>query len=205
MRPKRGTRLIGLYKGLVGGSGAAEIAASPFRVGNLGQKKATSKKRNSDIDLIYIISTQEQNRPGERKGNMSSSSADVLKISILGNESIHVGFHLLPYIFKTITTTLPSSTYVLITDTNLSAIYLNDFKASFEEAASEADNKARFLVYEVAPGEGAKSRKVKGEIEDWMLDNKCTRDTVILAFGGGVIGDLTGFVAATLWVPCFGW
>ncbi|AAW41820.1 hypothetical protein CNBB3730 [Cryptococcus deneoformans B-3501A] len=128
---------------------------------------------------------------------MSSSSADVLKISILGNESIHVGFHLLPYIFKTITTTLPSSTYVLITDTNLSAIYLNDFKASFEEAASEADNKARFLVYEVAPGEGAKSRKVKGEIEDWMLDNKCTRDTVILAFGGGVIGDLTGFVAAT--------
>lgn len=44
MRPKRGTRLIGLYKGLVGGSGAAEIAASPFRVGNLGQKKATSKK-----------------------------------------------------------------------------------------------------------------------------------------------------------------
>lgn len=135
---------------------------------------------------------------------MSSSSADVLKISILGNESIHVGFHLLPYIFKTVTTTLPSSTYVLITDTNLAAIYLNDLKASFEEATAEADNKARFLVYEVAPGEGAKSRKVKGEIEDWMLDNKCTRDTVILAFGGGVIGDLTGFVAATLWVAYFG-
>lgn len=37
-----------------------------------------------------------------------------------------------------------------------------------------------------------------------MLDNKCTRDTVILAFGGGVIGDLTGFVAATLWVAYFG-
>ncbi|KAE8538060.1 pentafunctional AROM polypeptide [Cryptococcus gattii VGV] len=128
---------------------------------------------------------------------MSSSSADVLKISILGNESIHVGFHLLPYIFETVVTTLPSSTYVLITDTNLSAIYLNDLKASFEEAEAQAGNKARFLVYEVAPGEGAKSRKVKGEIEDWMLDNKCTRDTVILAFGGGVIGDLAGFVAAT--------
>lgn len=37
-----------------------------------------------------------------------------------------------------------------------------------------------------------------------MLDNKCTRDTVILAFGGGVIGDLAGFVAATLWVAYFG-
>ncbi|ORY33729.1 aromatic amino acid family biosynthesis-related protein [Naematelia encephala] len=126
-----------------------------------------------------------------------SALADVLKISILGNESIHVGFHLLPYIFHTIVTTLPSSAYVLVTDTNLSKIYLHDIRSSFEHAAKQAGSKARFLVYEVAPGEGAKSRKVKEGIEDWMLDQKCTRDTVILAFGGGVIGDLTGFVAAT--------
>ncbi|WVR05112.1 pentafunctional AROM polypeptide [Kwoniella sp. DSM 27419] len=128
---------------------------------------------------------------------MSSSLADVLKISILGNESIHCGFHLLPYMFETITSTLPSSAYVLITDTNLSALYLNDIKSAFDEAAKKNNSKARFLVYEVAPGEGAKSRRVKEGIEDWMLDNKCTRDTVVLAFGGGVIGDLSGFVAAT--------
>jgi hypothetical protein len=129
---------------------------------------------------------------------MSSPLADVLQISILGNESIRVGFHLLPYIFNTVVTTLPSSTYVLVTDTNLSRLYLSDIKTAYEDAAAKAGSKARFLVYEVAPGEGAKSRKVKEEIEDWLLDNKCTRDTVILAFGGGVIGDLTGFVAATL-------
>ncbi|WVO12800.1 pentafunctional AROM polypeptide [Cryptococcus depauperatus] len=128
---------------------------------------------------------------------MSSSSADVLKIPILGNESIHVGFHLFPYIFETVITALPSSTYVLITDTNLSSIYLNDLTNSFKEASLQHGSKARFLIYRVAPGEGAKSRKVKDEIEDWMLDNKCTRDTVILAFGGGVVGDLVGFVAAT--------
>lgn len=127
-----------------------------------------------------------------------SDLADVLKISILGNESIHCGFHLLPYIFHTILTTLPSSTYVLITDTNLSRLYLSDITAAFEENAKKAGSKARFLVHEVQPGEGAKCRKVKEEIEDWMLDEKCTRDTVILAFGGGVIGDLTGFIAATL-------
>ncbi|WWC61194.1 pentafunctional AROM polypeptide [Kwoniella dejecticola CBS 10117] len=127
----------------------------------------------------------------------STPLGDVLKISILGNESIHCGFHLLPYIFDTITSTLPSSAYVLITDTNLSSLYLNDLKNAFEEASSKNGSKARFLVYEVAPGETAKSRKVKEEIEDWMLDQKLTRDTVVLAFGGGVIGDLTGFVAAT--------
>jgi pentafunctional AROM polypeptide len=124
--------------------------------------------------------------------------ADVLKCSILGTESIHVGFHLLPYIFQTIVTSLPSSTYALVTDTNLSRIYLPDLRVAFEKAAQDAGSKARFMVYEVAPGEGAKSRKVKEGIEDWLLDSKCTRDTVMLAFGGGVIGDLTGFVAATL-------
>ena len=127
-----------------------------------------------------------------------SSFADILKFSILGSESIHVGFHLLPYIFHTIINTLPSSTYALITDTNLSKIYLSDIQEAFDEAARAAGSKARFMVYEVAPGEGAKSRKVKEGIEDWLLDGKCTRDTVLLAFGGGVIGDLTGFVAATL-------
>lgn len=127
-----------------------------------------------------------------------STLADVLKISILGNESIHVGFHLLPYIFRTILSTLPSSTYALVTDTNLSRLYLSDIEAAFNHAAGEAGSKARFMVYQVAPGETAKSRQVKAEIEDWLLDSRCTRDTVILAFGGGVIGDLTGFVAATL-------
>lgn len=127
-----------------------------------------------------------------------SDLADVLKISILGNESIHVGFHLVPYIFKTILANLPSSTYALITDTNLARLYLPALEDAFNAAAKEAGSKARFLTYQVAPGETAKSREVKGEIEDWLLEEKCTRDTVILAFGGGVIGDLTGFVAATL-------
>ena len=127
-----------------------------------------------------------------------SQHADVLGIPILGTDSIKVGFHLVPYIFHTILNTLPSSAYVLITDTNLSKLYLPDITEAFHAAAAEAGSKARFLTYEVAPGEEAKSRRVKEDIEDWMLEQKCTRDTVVLAFGGGVIGDLTGFVAATL-------
>ena len=129
---------------------------------------------------------------------MSDLTPDILKVSILGKESIHVGFHLIPYIFGTILSTLPSSTYALVTDTNLSALYLSDLQQAFETAAKDAKSSARFLTYEVPPGEQAKSRQVKAEIEDWLLENRCTRDTVILAFGGGVIGDLTGFVAATL-------
>ena len=46
-------------------------------------------------------------------------------------------------------------------------------------------------------GEPAKCRKNKSDIEDFVLANKCQRDTCFLALGGGVVGDLTGYVAAT--------
>ncbi|KAI8973099.1 aromatic amino acid family biosynthesis-like protein [Trametes punicea] len=122
-----------------------------------------------------------------------TAAVDVRKVSILGKESIHCGFHLIPYIVQTVIETLPSSTYVLVTDTNVGNLHLSAFQTEFD---SRKDN-ARFLPYVIAPGETSKSREGKAEIEDFLLLNKCTRDTVILALGGGVIGDLVGFVAAT--------
>ena len=121
---------------------------------------------------------------------------DIQKVSILRKESIHCGFHLVPYIVQTVLETLPSSAYVLITDTNVASLYLAAFTSEFNTAL--ANSKSRFLSYAVSPGESVKSREGKAEIEDFLLTNACTRDTVILAVGGGVIGDLVGFVAATL-------
>jgi len=37
----------------------------------------------------------------------------------------------------------------------------------------------------------------EAEVEDWMLSEKCTRDTVVIALGGGIIGDMIGYVSAT--------
>jgi pentafunctional AROM polypeptide len=47
------------------------------------------------------------------------------------------------------------------------------------------------------PGEGSKQRAVKAKVEDWMIENRCLRDSCIIALGGGVVGDLAGFIAAT--------
>ena len=126
-----------------------------------------------------------------------ASETDVQKVSILGKDSIHCGFHLIPYIVHTVLTTLPSSTYVLVTDTNVGHLHLPGFEAEFTSKLSSANAGARFLSYVISPGETSKSREGKAEIEDFLLLNKCTRDTVIMALGGGVIGDLVGFVAAT--------
>lgn len=49
----------------------------------------------------------------------------------------------------------------------------------------------------VRPGEAAKSRRRWRALSDRLLDLGFGRDSVIVAVGGGVVGDLAGFVAAT--------
>lgn len=101
------------------------------------------------------------------------------------------------FVAQDLITNIPSSTYVLITDTNISPLYVPTFETSFRHALSEDNTGARLLTYEISPGETSKSRSTKAEVEDWMLSQECTRDTVIIALGGGVIGDMIGYVAAT--------
>lgn len=53
------------------------------------------------------------------------------------------------------------------------------------------------LFITIPSGESIKSREMKEEIEDNLLEHKFGRDSIIIAIGGGVIGDLAGFVAST--------
>ena len=53
------------------------------------------------------------------------------------------------------------------------------------------------LFITVPSGESSKSREMKEEIEDNLLEHKFGRDSLIIAIGGGVIGDLSGFTAST--------
>ncbi|OAA59665.1 dehydroquinase class 1 [Niveomyces insectorum RCEF 264] len=128
------------------------------------------------------------------------------RIAILGKETIvvdHGIWH--DFVPQDLLHNLPSSTYVLITDTNLFPLYVPSFESVFAAARSASlaagggggGDPPRLLTYAIPPGESSKGRETKAEIEDWMLSQKCTRDTVIIALGGGVIGDMIGYVAAT--------
>src|SRR5271170_4059348 len=133
--------------------------------------------------------------------NETSGTIQVDKVNVLGKESVVLSFGLWKsYVVDDLLSNLPSSTYVLITDTNIGKIYVLPFKAKFEDATKQlGSSPPRLLTYEVPPGEGSKSRQTKADIEDWLLGQAlpCGRDTVMIALGGGVVGDLTGFVAAT--------
>ncbi|GAA6039123.1 hypothetical protein JCM8097_005337 [Rhodosporidiobolus ruineniae] len=130
---------------------------------------------------------------------MARTETAIDKVSILGNETIHCGFHLIPYIVETVLSTLQASSYVLFTDSNLAPRYLDGFAQAFEQAIAElpAETRPRWITHVISPGEQSKSRETKAELEDFLLSHRCTRDTVVLALGGGVVGDLVGFVAAT--------
>lgn len=53
------------------------------------------------------------------------------------------------------------------------------------------------LLLSFPAGEKSKNEKTKQIIEHTMQRHHCGRDTLVLALGGGVVGDLAGFIAAT--------
>ncbi|KAI9331542.1 EPSP synthase-domain-containing protein [Zopfochytrium polystomum] len=116
------------------------------------------------------------------------------KVSILGAETITVGFDITAHIAGDVVGSVPASSYVLVADSNVAAIHLSALHAAFVTAAPAS---SRVLTFVVPPGEAAKTRATKESIEDWMLASSCTRDSCIVALGGGVVGDMFGFVAAT--------
>ena len=78
---------------------------------------------------------------------------------------------------------------VVVTDNNL--------KKLCQKTILNALKPLNPLLISIPTGESSKSREMKEKIEDKLLEKKYGRDTVIITFGGGVIGDLTGFVAST--------
>lgn len=84
-----------------------------------------------------------------------------------------------------------AKTIIIITDENVACYYLEKMKQLFEQ------NGTHCHLYEIAPGEESKSLIMAEQIYTWMLANRFHRDDLIIALGGGVVGDLSGFIAAT--------
>jgi 3-dehydroquinate synthase len=82
--------------------------------------------------------------------------------------------------------------YAVITDSNVAPSWLEPLVRSLERAGD-----TRVLTREMPAGEQYKTRESWSALSDWMLSEGCGRDTTVVALGGGVIGDLAGFVAAT--------
>ena len=80
----------------------------------------------------------------------------------------------------------------VVTDTNVGEIHL----AVFLDACGHTNIDTRPVV--VTPGEGSKSFSGLEQVTGALLDSGVDRGGLIVALGGGVIGDLTGFAAGVL-------
>ncbi len=85
----------------------------------------------------------------------------------------------------------PAHRYALVSDSNVAALYGESTILQLKDAGLNAD------LFTFEAGERSKSRATWSELTDRLLRAGFGRDSCLIAMGGGVTGDLGGFVAAT--------
>lgn len=80
----------------------------------------------------------------------------------------------------------------VVTDATVAALHLDRFRSALHAAGIASDT----LV--LPAGEGTKDWANLARCVEWLLEAKVERRDIVVAFGGGVIGDLVGFAAAVL-------
>ena len=85
----------------------------------------------------------------------------------------------------------PASSALIVSNTAVAPLYI----AKLREALSQRF--AKVICLALPDGEVFKDWSTLTLIFDALLENACDRQTVLFALGGGVVGDMTGFAAAT--------
>ncbi len=83
------------------------------------------------------------------------------------------------------------STCVIITDETVEELYGKKLYALLKKSGRKV------FIFSIPDGERSKNQKIKTMLEEKMLKLHIDRQAVIIALGGGVVGDLAGFIAAT--------
>ena len=104
---------------------------------------------------------------------------------------ILIGRGLLAELPALLATHCPSSTYVVISDSHVAPRYGESVVAGLRQAGHTT------LLLTFPAGEWNKTRETWSALSDRLVDAHVDRGGVVIALGGGVVGDLAGFVAAT--------
>lgn len=79
----------------------------------------------------------------------------------------------------------------VVTNTTVAPLYLDKLTQTLQQAG------VKVIPIVLPDGEAYKNAETLNQIYDVLLQNRCERSTTLIALGGGVIGDLTGYAAAT--------
>ena len=120
-------------------------------------------------------------------------SVSVAAVEIRGARhrySALVGSGLIEQIGKHARDCLDAGTCTIITDSNVAPLFLDPVKRSLRSAGFQS------IVITILAGEKSKTLDQVGAICDQMIASGLDRQSFVLGLGGGVIGDISGFVAA---------
>ncbi len=121
---------------------------------------------------------------------MQTISVDFTTSSDKRSYPIHIGYGILDQI-DLILSCLPQKRVAIVSNTTVAPLYLEKLRQALEKHAVTS------VPIIIPDGEAHKNWETLNLIFDALLKNHCERNTTILALGGGVVGDMSGFAAAT--------
>ena len=153
--------------------------------GKQGVRFLVQKLINKLISIDFNNIMQNNN-----KNAMQTITVDFTPSSEKRSYPIHIGHGILQQV-DLIVSCLPQKRVAIVSNTTIAPLYLDNLRTALEKQGV-------ISVSIILPdGEAHKNWETLNLIFDALLKNHCERNTAILALGGGVIGDLTGFAAAT--------
>ena len=129
-------------------------------------------------------------RPGDARAG--TPTARERAYDIFGSR-VRVAPWLLDEVGRIVADEAPAHTVVVLTDDQVASLHVPAAIGSLRHFLPHV----RTLFRAIPAGEAHKTRESWAALTDWMLGERCGRDTTVVALGGGVVGDLAGFVAAT--------
>lgn len=116
-----------------------------------------------------------------------------VEVALAGRSyDILIGAGLLEQAGEHIARVAPGAACAVVTDANVARLHLSALQQSLER------NGVHSTAIVVEPGEGSKSFDVYQRVCEAILAARIERRDLVVAFGGGVVGDLAGFAAASV-------
>jgi len=123
--------------------------------------------------------------------NVDANGSSSVVVTATGAYPIFVGYGILDSLGANLKDAGLSGSISVISDDNVYKIYGERVEKILEAAGCEVGS------YVVPAGEQSKSLDVVAKIYDWMVQRRVERGSPVIALGGGMVGDLAGFAAAT--------
>jgi 3-dehydroquinate synthase len=114
--------------------------------------------------------------------NLERSCNDSYRIFV--GEGIVEDLALIPKVYNDV------DRYVIITDSGVNPLYGKKIKEKLQESGLPVD------IIEIPAGESSKSMGTALDVVRQLIKLNASRKSLLIALGGGVVGDLTGFVAS---------